>query len=176
MLWKARKPKNASCKTILERWNGNEQYRKSLSDIGWNEEQIKQYDALALEDHSCVSTPEERSRYQNYWAISLNREGIRRPLDRRPDLLKQGRNAEDCTMNTLNELVKETDRSILHSKTDSDVTNNSRASMGPLTVDPRTGWKIYPSTSRKNHSAKIRKKSKISKKILVENFFFQKKI
>ena len=30
--------------------------------LGLTEEQIKQYDALALEDHSYVATPEERSR------------------------------------------------------------------------------------------------------------------
>ena len=47
-------------------------------------------------------------------------------------LLKQSRHAKDCTTNTLKELVKETDRSILHSKPDSDVTNNSRASMSTI--------------------------------------------
>ena len=45
------------------------------------------------------------------------------------NLLKQSRNALDWTTNTLKELVKETLRSILHSKPDI-VINNSRASMG----------------------------------------------
>ena len=51
MLRKARSNKNGSCKTSLERWDKDDQYRKSLSDIVWAEEQIRQYDAIALEDH-----------------------------------------------------------------------------------------------------------------------------
>ena len=74
MLRKARSIKNGNCKTILERWYRDEQYRKSLSDIGWTEEQIKQYDAFALEDHSYVATPEERGRYKS----SLNKTGYSR--------------------------------------------------------------------------------------------------
>ena len=35
-------------------------YQKSLSDEGWAEEEIRQYDALALEDHSYEAAPEER--------------------------------------------------------------------------------------------------------------------
>ena len=43
MLKKTHSNKTVDCKTILERWYKDEQYRKSLSDIGWTEEQIKQY-------------------------------------------------------------------------------------------------------------------------------------
>ena len=75
MLRKARSNKNGNCETVLERRDTFVQYRKSLSDIGWAEDQIKQYDALALEDHSYVASPEERCRYKNSWKISLNREG-----------------------------------------------------------------------------------------------------
>ena len=45
MLRKTRSNKNGNCKTVLETWYKDEQYRMSLSDIGWTEEQIKQYDA-----------------------------------------------------------------------------------------------------------------------------------
>ena len=58
MLRKAHSNKNGNCETILERWYKDDQYRKSLSCVGWTEEQ-KQYDAIALEDHSYVSTTEE---------------------------------------------------------------------------------------------------------------------
>ena len=51
MLRKARKHKSGGCKTIMERWHDDDKYRKSLSDIGWTEEHIIQYDAIALEDH-----------------------------------------------------------------------------------------------------------------------------
>ena len=43
--------------------------------------------------------------------------------------------------------MKETDRSILRSKSDSDVTNNPRVPMHyNYTVDPRTGWRFYTSS------------------------------
>ena len=42
MLQKARQPKHGGCKTILERWHKDDKYLKSLSDIGWTEEQILQ--------------------------------------------------------------------------------------------------------------------------------------
>ena len=55
MLQKARQPKHGECKTILERWHNDDKYRESLSKIGWTDEQIIQYDELAL-DHSYIST------------------------------------------------------------------------------------------------------------------------
>ena len=39
MLKKARKHKNGGYKSILDRWNNDGKYRKSLSDIVWTEEQ-----------------------------------------------------------------------------------------------------------------------------------------
>ena len=47
-----RKPKRVSEKTVLERWYKDERYSMNLLELGWTEEQIRQYDALALEDHS----------------------------------------------------------------------------------------------------------------------------
>ena len=88
MLRKARSNKNCNCKTILERWYKDDQHRKSLSNIRWTEEQIKQYDALALEDLSYVAKTEERSRNEKSWKISLNREGIQGPMNQRPDFME----------------------------------------------------------------------------------------
>ena len=51
---KARKHKSGGYKTIVERWHDDDKNRKSLSDIGWTEEQIIQYGEIALEDHSYV--------------------------------------------------------------------------------------------------------------------------
>ena len=85
VLRKGSNPINDTCKTILERWYKDDKYRKSLSDIGWTEEQIKQYDALASEDHSYVASPEERSHDKKSWKFSLNREGMQGPLNQRPD-------------------------------------------------------------------------------------------
>ena len=49
----------------LQRCDNDENYGKSLSDIGWTDEQIIQYDELALEDHSHCATREECTRNDN---------------------------------------------------------------------------------------------------------------
>ena len=67
MLRKARKHKSGGYKSILDRWHDDEKYRKSFSDVGWTEEQIIQYDEIALEDHSYVATWQERSRNEKSW-------------------------------------------------------------------------------------------------------------
>ena len=82
---KARKHKSGGYKTILDRWHDDDRYRKSLSDIGWTEEKIIQYDAIASEDHSYVTTWQERSRNEKSRNISLNAEGIQGPLNQRSD-------------------------------------------------------------------------------------------
>ena len=61
MLRKAKLPKNGSCETILARWHTDADYQKSLSAEGWTEEKIKEYDTLALEDHSYEATPRRES-------------------------------------------------------------------------------------------------------------------
>ena len=68
MLQKARQAKRGGYKTILERWHKDDEYRKSLSEIWWTEEQIAQYDELTLEDHSCIATREETTRNVESWA------------------------------------------------------------------------------------------------------------
>ena len=59
--------------------------KKSLSTEGWKEEKIKEYDALALEDHSNEATPQERRRWQRNWKIVLNREGVHGSISQRLD-------------------------------------------------------------------------------------------
>ena len=85
MLRKAKLPKNGSCETILERSHTDADFQKSLSDEGWTEKKIEEYDALALEDQSYGATPQERGRWQRNWQIVLNREGVHGPIRHRPD-------------------------------------------------------------------------------------------
>ena len=81
MLQKARQPKHGGYKTILERWHNDDQYRKSLSEIGWTEEQIIQYDELALEDRSYIATRGERDRNEKSWVLMLIKEGAQGPMN-----------------------------------------------------------------------------------------------
>ena len=91
LLQKARQPKHGGSKTILERGHKDDKYRKSLSDIGWTEEQLIQYDELALGDHSHIATPKERTRNEKHWVLSLNKEGVQGPLNQRPDFVEAKR-------------------------------------------------------------------------------------
>ena len=69
MLRKAKLPKSGHCHTILERWYQDAKYRADLSEHGSTEEQIRQYDALALEDHSYEAAFGERRRWEKSWHI-----------------------------------------------------------------------------------------------------------
>ena len=54
-----------------------------FSDFWQTEEQIIHFGAIAWEDHSYVATWQDRSRNGKSWNISLNAEGIQRPLNPR---------------------------------------------------------------------------------------------
>ena len=66
-------------------------HRESLSKVGWTEEQIIQYDELALEDHSDIATRGERDRIEKSWALKFNKEGAQGPTNQRPDLVEANR-------------------------------------------------------------------------------------
>ena len=93
MLQKARQPKHGDSKTILERWHKDDDYHKSLSDIGWTEEQILQYDknCTGRPLRNCNATPKERARNEKNWVLSLNKEGVQGPLNQRPDFVESKR-------------------------------------------------------------------------------------
>ena len=91
MLQKARQPKHGGYKTILERWHNDDQHGKSLSEIGWTEEQIVQYDELALEDQSFVATRGERDPSEKSWVLKVNKEGAQGPTNQRPDFVEAKR-------------------------------------------------------------------------------------
>ena len=84
-------PKHGGYKTILERWHKDDKYSKSLSFTGWTEEQLIQYDELALEDHSYIAMREERTRNGKMLVLSLNKAGVQGPLHQRPDFVEATR-------------------------------------------------------------------------------------
>ena len=71
-------------RTFWDRWNKDDKYHKSLSDIGWTEESIFQYDEIALEDHSYTAT-KKRKKSKREIMETLNVEGIQGPLNQRSD-------------------------------------------------------------------------------------------
>ena len=60
MLKKARQGKHGGHPKILSRWYGDEEYRTSLSAIGWKEHHIMLYDRTALEKHIYIDSRAER--------------------------------------------------------------------------------------------------------------------
>ena len=50
-------------------------YRESHLAIGWTEQQCKEWDEVAKEDHTYHLTPEEKKRYQGQWYLTLNKAG-----------------------------------------------------------------------------------------------------
>ena len=77
--------------------DGTRTTSKSLSDIGWPEEQIIQYDELALEDHSKIATTKERTRNEKKWVLKLNKEGVQGPLNQRPHFVEAKREIKKKT-------------------------------------------------------------------------------
>ena len=133
-------------KTILERWYDDDKYRKSLSDIGWTEEQIIQYDASALEDHSNVATWQERSRNAKSWTISLNKAGIQGPMNKRSDFIEAKHKCKRL-YDEHREITGEGNKPIppaqqvrqrLGQQFEGLEENDCR-------LEPRTGWRFYPS-------------------------------
>ena len=60
----------------------DDKYRKTLSEIGWTEEQIIQYDELALEDHRYTATWEEGDRKENNWVLKFTEYLMQNLLER----------------------------------------------------------------------------------------------
>ena len=74
----------------FERWHKDDNYRKSLSNIWWVEEQIMQYDKIALEDHSYIAAKEERT-LEKSWVLKLNKGCVQGPLNQRPHFVEAKR-------------------------------------------------------------------------------------
>ena len=82
MLQKARQPKYGGYKTILERWHNDNEYRESLSKIGWTGQHIIQYDEPALEGSLLYYNKRERHH---------NEKSSQGPTNQRPDFVEAKR-------------------------------------------------------------------------------------
>ena len=93
MLQTARQIKHGGQKSILQRWQKDDQYRNSLSLIGWTEEQIIEddKDTMALENHLYRPRGSESIRHSEHWILRLNQDGPQEPLNQRPDFAQAKR-------------------------------------------------------------------------------------
>ena len=74
---RARQKKHGNHPTILSRWYGDEDNRKSLSAMAWDEHHKILYDRIALEKHIYTATRAERIQNSKHWILTANAEGGR---------------------------------------------------------------------------------------------------
>ena len=70
---------------IHDRFLTDPVYRESQLAIGWTEQECKELDELAKEDHTYHLTPEERRRYHRQVYLTLNKSGKNEPVKHRSD-------------------------------------------------------------------------------------------
>ena len=140
-------------KQFWGRWHDDDKYRKSLSDIGWTEEHIIQYDEISLENHSHVAARQERSRNEQCWTISLNKEGIQGPMNQRSDFM-EAKQKRKRLYDEHTEITGEGDKpsplaQLVRQRLDQQFEGLKEYDHR---FEPRTGWQFYPS-SRPTHSS-----------------------
>ena len=92
MLKNARQEKHGRHPTILSRWYADEEYRKSLSAIGWEEHHVMLYDRIAVEKHIYTATRAERIQNSKHWILTINAGGgTQQSLNQRPDFAQAKR-------------------------------------------------------------------------------------
>ena len=125
-------------------------YRASQIQIGWGEEHCARSDAIAAEDHSYMATAEERKRRENSWVLVLNSSGKNGPMDQREDYAEAIKIKE--------RLYKEYREGNARLHPSEQVRQRAsqpffQSSEGTEGVDPKTGWKWYPSAASSSSSS-----------------------
>ena len=92
MLKKARQEKHGRHPTILSCWYAEEDYRKSLSAIGWKEHHIMFHDRIAVEKHIYTAKRALTIQDSKHWMLSINADGgTKQSLNQRPDFAQARR-------------------------------------------------------------------------------------
>ena len=141
MLHKAGQEKHGSHSSNIARWLNDYKNRKSLSDIGWNEQDIMLLDRIALENYSFVLTRAERIRNSEHWILELNQDGAQQPSNQRPDFAQAKR---ECKRSH-DEYVARTQQEYRTALRSQQVRQRKEQPFDGIeeydyTVDPRTGW------------------------------------
>ena len=145
MLKKARQRKHGGHPTILSRWYADEEYRKSLSDIGWREHHIILYDRIAPDTHIYKATRAERIQMANNWILTASSEGgTQLPLNQRPNCAQAKNECKRLHDEHLSRTQQEY-RDIPHSQRIRQRKGQQFVGHEELdyAVDPNTGWRFY---------------------------------
>ena len=140
-----RKPdREARRPSILSRWYACDEYRKSLSDIGWREHHLMLYNRIALEKHIYVATRAERIQKSKHWILTLIAEGPQQPLNQRPDFAQAKRECKRLHDEYMARTQQDY-RTILRSQ---QVRQRKEKQFEGIeeydyAVDPQTSWRFY---------------------------------
>ena len=145
MLKKTRQQKHGGHPTILSRWYGDVEYRKSWSAIRWKEHHIILYDRIALEKHIYIATRAERIQNSKHWILTATAEGgTQQPLNQRPDFAQAKRECKRLRGEHLAGARQEC-KAIPRSqqkrqRKEQQFEGNEECGCA---VDPRTGWRFH---------------------------------
>ena len=138
VLRKAKLPKNGSCQTILERWYGDNKYRKSLSQKNKSDNTNLHWKTTFL------ATPGERRRWEkNCHIFLIKKENVVRAKHAYRQQYKE--HAEGTGEG--NKSIHPAERTRQNYRQDYEGSEEYT-----YTVHPRTGWIYYPSTSSSSSS------------------------
>ena len=149
MLRKPNFQRMVSAKPILKDGKRTQNIPRICSEPGWTEEQIRQYDALALEDLHLQKGDDGR----RTGTLFLNKEGKQGPMRQRPDF----REAKQAHRQQYKEHAESTGERINSIHPAHQARQNYRQHFKGseeynYTVHPRTGLKYYLSTSSSSSS------------------------
>ena len=119
----------------------------------WTEEQIIQYDAIALEDLSIVATWQERSRNGKSWKNSLNAAGIQGPMNQRSDFTEAKQKCKRL-YDEHTAITGDGNKPIPPAQQGRQRLDQQFEGLEEYAyrLKPRIGWRFYPS-SRTTHSS-----------------------
>ena len=119
--------------------------RESQLEIGWSEQECKEWDEFAKEDHTCNLTPEERRRYKGQWYLTLNKPGKNGPMK-----LRSGYRAAVLMKNRLHHESGESIEEPIHSGQQRRIQQGqevfSKDYFSSARVDQHTGWQYWLSS------------------------------
>ena len=131
---------------IHDRFLRDPVYRESQLAIGWTEQECKEGDELAQEDHTYRLTPEEKKRYQGQWYLTLNKAGKNGPMKLRSDF-RAAVSMKKRLHHESGEQVEEPIHPCQQRRTRRGQDIFSEDYLSSARIDQHTGWQRWPSSA-----------------------------
>ena len=120
-------------------------YRESQLAIGWSEQEWKEWDEFAKEDHTNNLTPEERIKYKGQWYLTLNKAGKNGPMKLRSDY-RAAVMMKNCLHHESRKPIEEPIHPGQQRRIQQGQEVFSEDCFSNARVDQHTGWEYWPSS------------------------------